>query len=248
MAKEIIPNEVIIVGEVRKGKESVVIDINLPQEEQLKLMMDKFKFTRDTNPSDEAKKAGFQSGKFFHIRMSGLGDMVISLPDGRTVKRSSATGKPGFDTLFQSGREITFLEIREELLEKNENGVPTAIEIVGGDPNAGLIKLKNYALMGIWDEFPAGFKFTPHNYKDGKLVPLMSYPRENNYKPTPAVAQTCYHFVYEDQFENLEGRREIIRDRVKKWKIAEPTDNTDAQQGAPQVVTAATETTEELEP
>lgn len=234
MSKErIIPNEVVLVGEVRKGQEAL-IDNNLPLADKLKAVMAKYKFTRDTTPSEAAKAAGFNSGKFFQMQMSSFSGESVQLPGGKTVKRSNRTTKPGFDNIFESNRSITFNEIKEELLSKDADGVPNKIELVGGDANSGKIRLKEYALMGFWDEFPAGFKFTPHSFdKDGKLKPLQSHPRENNYKPVDAVSQTCRHFVYEDEVENLEGRRDIIRSRVEKWKIKEPVDNTDSQSGAP---------------
>jgi len=235
----IIPNEVILVGKLREGKTA---DISLTADrsiaEVLTQVLETFKFTRDTNPSEAAKMAGFLQGKFFHIQMGDPGGEMITLPNGNKVRRSRKTTKPGFDVIFQASRATTFEEIKLELLDKSRD-ITRRIELVGGDPNNGKIRLKEFALMGFWDEFSTGFFYTPHFYdpkQSGKLVPLMSHPKQPDGSfskvGVPAVTNTGRQFVYEDEVHNLDGLRDKFKNGIQEsWKV-KVSDNTTVPSGA----------------
>jgi hypothetical protein len=232
----IIPNEVILVGKLREGKLADIAltkdGVNRPLAEVLAEVLERFKFTQDTNPSEAAKAAGFNVGKFYHIQMGDPGGEYITLPNGNKVRRSRKTTKPGFDVIFQSNRSTTFEEIKLELLDKSRD-VEKRLDLVGGDANCGKIRLKEYALMGFWDEFPTGFFFTPHYYdpkNGGKLSPLMAHPKKPDgtfdLKGVPATTNTGRHFVYEDEVHNLEGLRDKFKNSIKEeWKV-KVSDNT----------------------
>jgi hypothetical protein len=231
MSKEkdlrIIPNEVIVIGKLRDEKDTVAIDLNLPVEEQIAAMMKKFKFIRDTAPNAAAQAAGFLSGKFFQCQVGDPGGEMIILPNGNKVRKSRETTDPGDVNIFASNRAWTFEELKEELLAKR-------ISLVGGDPNNGKLRLKEFALMGFMDVFPLGFR---HNVwtrdKEGKLVAFMSNVKQDNgsFKPQQAVRNTGRHFVFEDDIANLEGLRDNLRKQVERWKIVEVGDNTSTETG-----------------
>lgn len=229
--ERIIPNEVIIVGILKEGQDAnakiaLQLDgVDRPIADILAEVRKRFKFIRDTNPSDAAKAVGFQSGKFFHIQMGDPGGETITLPNGQKVRRSRKTTKPGFDVIFAQSRSTTFEEIKEEILASR-------FGLVGGDPNNGKIKLTEFALMGFWDEFSTGFWFTPHFYdakQGGKLVPLMSHPKkeDGSYSKVgePSKSNSGRQFIYEDEVYNLEALRDAKRSQFSKWKI-EVADNT----------------------
>jgi hypothetical protein len=227
----IIPNEVILVGVLKDGQDAAAkialqIDgVDRPIADVLADVRKRFKFIRDTNLSEAAKAVGFQTGKFFHIQMGDPGGETITLPNGQKVRRSRKTTKPGFDVIFAQSRATTFEEIKEEILAGR-------FTMVGGDPNSGKVRLTEYALMGFWDEFSAGFWFTPHQYdpkQGGKLMPLMSHPKlpDGTYSKVgePAKSNSGRHFIYEDEIYNLEALRDAKRSQFEKWKIT-VSDNT----------------------
>jgi hypothetical protein len=229
--ERIIPNDVVIVGVLKDGQDinaTIALQkdgVDRPIEEIIADMRKRFKFIRDTNPSDAAKAVGFQSGKYFHIQMGDPGGEKIKLPNGQIVRRSRKTTKPGFDVIFAQSRSTTFEEIKEEILAARF--LP-----VGGDPNSGKIRLTEYALMGFWDEFSAGFWYTPHFYdpkQGGKLVPLMAHPKKEDGTFSkigePARKNSGTQFVYEDEVYNVEALRDAKRSQFIKWKI-DVTDNT----------------------
>ena len=240
MSKEItdriIPNEVILVGKLRDDNDTSVIDTNLPPAEQLKACLKKFKFTRNTAPNAAAQAAGFLTGKFYQIQMGDPGGEKIKLPNGNTVRRSRKTTRPGYANIFQSNQPTTFEEIKEELLHTDtgkSDGNPDRVELVAGDPNAGKIRLTEYALMGFWDRFPIGFYHHVWTRDEkGALIPFMSNVKQpdGSFKKEHARRNTGEHFVFEDDAENLEGLRDTIRDQVKKWRI-ETSDNTTENKG-----------------
>jgi len=243
ITERIIPNEVVLVGKLRDANDTSIIDIKLEVPEQLKAVLAKFKFTRDTAPNDAAKAAGFLSGKFFQIQMGDPGGETILLPNGNKVRRSRKTTTPGYANIFQSNQATTFEEIKEELLHvAKESDNPDRIELVGGDPNNGKLRLKEYALMGFWDKFPIGFYHKVYQRDAaGKLVPFMSNKKQDNgsFVKEHAQRNTAEHFVFEDDAHNLEGLRDTIRAQVARWKI-ETTDNTIENKGEIVVTTKAT--------
>lgn len=259
MSKEhrelIIPNEVIVIGKLRDPQDVTVIDPNLSNAEKLKAMMKKFKFIRDTAPNAAAVAAGFLTGKFFQIQMGDPGGEIITLPNGKKVRKSRITTDPGDENIFASNRANTFEEIKEEMLSKSGTGddaYPNKIEIVGGDPNGGKLRLTEYALMGFVDIFPLGFR---HNVwtrdASGKLIPFMSNRKQDNgtFKKEQAIRNTGRHFVHEDEVDNLEGIRDNMRKQVERWKIVEVDDNTIENKGekvTPEAGTTAAKTDDTL--
>ena len=229
-----IPNEVVLVGKLRKD---MVANIALkdangadrPMQDIISDVQKTFQFTRTTfegGLTTAAKDAGFQQGQFYHIQTGDPGGEKVTLPNGKTVNRSRKTTRPGFDVIFQASRATTFEEIKQELLSGN-------IELVGGDPNCGKVRLSKYALFGFWDEFGVGFWYTPHFYDPknaGKLSPLMSHPKQpdGSYSKTGVRAQTntARHFVYEDEEDNLATLREQIISRIRPEWIIKTADNT----------------------
>jgi hypothetical protein len=237
--ERIIPNEVILVGKLRDEKNTVVIEVvkdgvPIPKGEILKAVLAKYKFTRDTAPGAAAIEAGFLTGKFYQTQMADPGGETIVLGNGTKVRRSRKTTDPGYANIFASNQAILFEEIKEELLHLDSNGSPDRIDLVGGDPNNGKIKLKEFALMGFWDEFPLGFTYHIH-YRDasGKLVPFMSSKKQDDgsFKKEKSFTNTGRHFVFEDQVHNLEGLRETMRNQVIRWKKVEDVDNTTPPKG-----------------
>lgn len=227
MSKEVnervIPNEVILVGKLRDDKDVTVIDATLPVDEQILAALKKFKFIRDTAPNAAAQAAGFLTGKFFQIQMGDPGGETITLPNGKKVRRSRKTSDPGYATIFASNRATTFEEIKEEALYRDATTkFANKLELVGGDPNNGKLRLKEYALFGFWDKFPLGFFYHIHTRDEkGAIKPMNSNVKQDDgsFKPAPATTNTGQHFVFEDEIENLEGLRDKMRTQVEKWKV-----------------------------
>jgi hypothetical protein len=223
------PNEVVLVGKLRKEGDTTVILLVDPQgaPKPMNVVIDevmaKFKFIKETNPSAAALAVDIFSGKFFQIQMSGFGGEMVTLPNGKKVRKSNRSSDPGYENIFESNRRITFNEIKEELLAKR-------VELVGGDPNNGFIRLTQYALMGFWDEFPLGFlHHVWRRNKQGVLEPFMSNKKldDGTFKKEQAITNSGRHFIYEDELFNIEALRDKVRDQVRRWKIELPTDNTD---------------------
>jgi hypothetical protein len=239
ITNRVIPNEVILIGKLKDENDKSVIELSkdgvpVPTGEVLKAVLAKYKFTRDTAPDAAAKAAGFLSGKFYQIQMGDPGGEMIILPNGNKVRRSRKTTDPGNANIFASNRATTFEEIKEELIHKDSTGMPDRIELVGGDPNCGKIRLKEYALMGFWDEFALGFThFIYQRDKSGKLVPFLSKRRLDNgtFKEEHAFTNTGRHFVFEDEIFNLEGLRDNMRNQVIRWKKVDAVDNTQPEKG-----------------
>lgn len=237
--ERIIPNEIILIGKPRDGKNDFLIETvkdgaPIPENEILKAVLAKYKFTRDTAPNAAAQEAGFLTGKFYQTQMADPGGEIITLANGMKVRRSRKTTDPGYANIFASSQAILFEEIKEELLHLNSVGFPDRIGLVGGDPSNGKIKLKEFALMGFWDEFPLGFTYFIHyRDKDGKLVPFMSSKKQDDgsFKKEKSFTNTGRHFVFEDQVHNLEGLRETMRNQVIRWKKTDSTDNTTPEKG-----------------
>lgn len=253
IVERIIPNEVILIGKLRNEADTAVIAVTnadgtpVPIADLLKAVLAKYKFTRDTAPSANAIEAGFLSGKFYQIQMGDPGGEKLLLPNGTTVRRSRKTTDPGFATIFASNRATTFEEIKEELMHKDSNGNPDRIELVGGDPNNGKLRLKEYALMGFWDMFPLGFHYRIHQRnKAGVLEPFFSNRKQDDgtFKKEQAISNSGRHFVFEDEVHNLEGLRDAMRAQVEKWKIV-VVDNTQPEKG---VIPASTPVTPPAKP
>jgi hypothetical protein len=227
MSKEvnerIIPHEVIIVGKLRDDKDVTPIDLTLPVDEQILAALKKFKFVRDTAPNAAAQAVGFLSGKFFQIQMGDPGGETVTLPNGQKVRRSRKTSAPGYATIFASNRATTFEEIKEEALYRDPTSkFANKLQLVGGDPNNGKLKLKEYALFGFWDKFPLGFFYEIHTRDEkGAIKKMMSNVKQDDgsFKPVPATTNTGEHFVFEDEVDNLEGIRDKMRAQVERWKI-----------------------------
>ena len=230
---KLIPNEVVIVGKLRDASKPADIALEVegktrPMSEIIEDVYAAFQFTRNTFNGvlpETAKQAGFQIGKFFQARMSDPGGEKLVLANGKTVDRSRKTTRPGFDNIFQASRADTFEDIATHLAAKK-------VEIVGGDPNNGKIRLTQYAQMGYWDDFAVGFWYTPHFYdpkQNGALVPLMATKKLDNgaYSKVkePAITNRARHFVYEDEIDNLDAIRAGIISRLAKWEV-KTVDNT----------------------
>ena len=223
----IIPNEVIVIGKLRDKDDKSVIDTELPIKEQVDAMFKKFKFIRDTEPNKAAQDAGFLSGKFFAINMGDPGGETVVLPNGRKVRKSRSTTDAGDTVVFASNRISVYEEIKEELLARR-------VEIVGNDPNAGKLRLHEYGLFGFMDIFPLGFRHKVWTRDEkGALVPFYSNVKQDDgsYKKEQAIRNTGRHFVYEDDYKNLEVLRDNIRKQVERWKIIEVGDNTTPEAG-----------------
>jgi hypothetical protein len=254
--ERIIPNEIILIGKLRDEKDTtpitIVVDgVPVPRNELLKAVLKKFKFTLDTAPGEAAKLAGFLTGKYYQTQMADPGGEMITLPNGQKVRRSRKTTDPGYANIFASNQSILFEEIKEELVHLDSTGFPDRIDLVGGDPNNGKIKLKEFALMGFWDEFPLGFTYYIH-YRDksGKLVQFESSKKQDDgsFKKEKAFTNTGRHFVFEDQVHNLEGLRETMRNQVIRWKKVESTDNTTPEKNVAPAPETKTEKSADLEP
>lgn len=211
-----IVNDVILVGKLRNANDKAVIDNNLPIEEKIATVLGKYKFTLATDPSEAAKNAGFNSGRYFQIRTADPAGETAVLANGRKVRLSSKTGKYGWANVFESNRKVHFDEIRDELLSKR-------VMLVGGDANNGTIRLSEYGLMGFWDEFPAGFHYeiTTINKATGRREKMMSSVRNDDGTFTKKVATSniIRHFVFQDEEDNLEAIRENLRSQVEKYKV-----------------------------
>lgn len=232
-----IVNEVILVGKLRNPADKTIIGNDLADEEKITAVLKKFQFTLTTDPSEAAKNAGVNAGKYFQIRTVDPGGEYIVLPNGKRVKRSRKTGRYGWSNIFESGRKVTYDEIKEELLAKR-------VDIVAGDPNNGTIRLPEYGLIGFWDEFPAGFfyKVMTINKATGKREVMMSNIKNDDgtFSKKEAVSNIIRHFVYEDEEQNIEAIRDNLRKQVEKYKVIQ-TDNT-------MDVERATPVTEKAEP
>lgn len=234
--KEIIVNEVIVVGKVRTGQEQVVLpkDLDKNSIEFKTAIRNKFGFVRSTSLNADAITAGFQNGEFIHILVADPGGEKITLANGQVMKRSRKTDDYGWKVIFKSASGITFDEIKDEI-------VANRFEVVGtGDE--GKIRLTEYALMGLWDEFDMGFVYTPHlrDPKDGHVKPLLSHPRDANgvYSKVgvPSKTSTGRHFILESEFDNLEGLRNTMRRNNEQYKVAVTTNDDVNRTGVKEVV------------
>lgn len=217
-------NAVVVVGKLKNKDDKTVIPEDLAGEDLIKAIRAKFKFVQDTTNNETLTKLGLGNGKFIHVQFNDPGGEMITLPNGKTVKRSKRVKGTGFDVLFQSKRPADFEDIKGELLTGK-------FEPVGKDPNSGKIILTDYGLIGYWDEFATGFDYNPHYYDNadgGKLKPLMAHPKKDDgtYDTVKAVSNMARHFIYEDEIDNLEVLREQVRARVIRFKIEKPVDNT----------------------
>ena len=244
--KEIIVNEVIVVGKIRQGQETIVLpiksadgkDIDRTSKEFKEAIRAKFQFVRNTTLNPEALSAGFQNGEFIHILVADPGGEKITLPSGQVIKRSRKTDDYGWKVIFKSASGITFDEIKDEI-------VANRFEVVGtGDE--GKIRLNEYGLMGLWDEFDMGFIYTPHfrDPKDGHVKPLLSHPRDNkgvySKEGVPSKTSTGRHFILESEFDNIEGLRETMRRNNTQYKVTVATNTDPNRAGVQEVITPAT--------
>jgi hypothetical protein len=233
MSKEIIVNEVIVVGKVRTGQEQTqlpAVPANVDavafrsSKEFKEALRAKFSFVRTTVLNADAKALNFQEGPFLNLQVAGFGGNIAQLGNGKKINTGSKSDKLGWFVLFQSAHGTKFDEIKDEILANR-------FEVVGtGDE--GRIRLTEYGLEGIWDEFALGFAYTPHarNPQTGVLEPMMSHPRLDNgkYGTVSAVSRTGRHFVLASQMDNLEGLRDELRENYRKWEIKVPASNVDA--------------------
>jgi hypothetical protein len=223
-----IVNDVILVGKLRNVNDKSVIDSTLSHEEQKELALKKYQFTLVTDPSEAAKNEGFNAGRYFQIRTADPAGETMTLANGRKVRLSSKTGKYGWANVFESNRKVHFDEIREELLAKR-------VQLVGGDPNNGTVRLNEYGLMGFWDEFPAGFfyEIMTINKTTGKKEKMMSAIRQDDgtFKKQTATSNIIRHFVFQDEEDNLEAIRENLRKQVEKYKVVMVDNTTDNDRG-----------------
>lgn len=223
---KLILNKVVIVGKLKNPEDKTPIEITAAMKADPELLAkaikEKFKFERETELVKAATEQGLQNGKFFHAQFSAfVNDSVII--KGREITKSTPTTVPGFDVIFQRQRRGIYDEIKTELIANR-------FEPLAGDPNCGSVVLTHYGVTGFWDNFPLGFKYHPHWYdpkQNGKLVPLMAVRKkpDGTYIREQAVSKTASHFVYEDEYDNIEVLRETIRENCAKYKLQEPTVN-----------------------
>ena len=230
--KELIVNEVIVVGRVRQGQENAVLPKgpngeNLPadSEELKKAVRDKFTFLKDTVPDAAAKAAGFLSGKYIQCRLADPGGETLTLPDGRVLQRSRKTNSYGWKNIFKSQNGITYDEIADHIIAGNF--------VIVGTGNEGQIRLTKYGLMGLWDEFNVGFLYTIMTRDaSGKMVPMISHRRDRKtgkFVDTEATSFTGRHFILESEYDNIEGLRQAFIKSVEPYKVV----STATEPGAP---------------
>ena len=177
-------------------------------------IMKKFSFLRKSALAENAAAMGLKPDDFFHIKVIGVENEVMKSGTGQR-KISNALNSPGYSVCYRNSYLTTFNEIKEELLTKR-------FELVGEDPDSGEIKLHQYGLVGCWDIFPMGFKFHIHTRdSNGVLQPLMSTIRQPNgtYVKQKAIGNTGQHFVYQVEYNNIEGLRQKIREANEKHII-----------------------------
>jgi hypothetical protein len=219
-------HEITIVGKLKNpdDKTPITLEAGASHEDMVKAIRTKFKFVRVSEPSKTATDAGVKEGEYIHIRMADPGGDV-QIKNGKTFKLTRKTTEPGYDVLFKSVRAVTFNEIKQEIINGN-------FEPVAGDLNSGEIILTQLGLIGYWDKFPLGFDYFVHFYdpkQGGKLAEFMSPVKQDDgtYKKTKSISNTGQHFVYEDEYDNLEFLREQIRKKVEKWKVPPVLQNVD---------------------
>lgn len=164
---EIQPNEVVIVGKVRSGKEAMKFDPEVNKDPKA-YIKEKYQFMRLSELKEEFKKEGMKASYFFHIQMAMFGDETVTLPNGKKVKRSNRSAEYGWATIFDKQHGVNFDEIKQEVIAGN-------FDIVG-TPDDGRIKLNNFALFGSWIKADVGFKYNLNTVDatTGKFVPLTS--------------------------------------------------------------------------
>jgi len=219
---KLILNKVVVVGKLRNPEDKTPIEAGLTGKDLAMAIKNKFKFERDTEIAKEALDLGLKNGKFFHVQYSAFVNDT-QLIKGVEVKKSSKTTVPGFDVIFQSQRKVIFEEIKAEIIANR-------FEPLAGDPNSGSIVLTHYGVVGYWDIFPLGFKYHPHWYdpkQGGKLVNVMSVVKQpdGTFKRDVAISEKASHFVYEDEYDNLEMLREAKRQDCAKYKLPDPKAN-----------------------
>ena len=234
--KDLIVNEVLVVGKIRPGQEQTILpkDLDKASKEFKEAIRAKFIFVRNTSLNPEAITAGFQNGEFIHILVADPGGEKITLANGQTVKRSRKTDDYGWKVIFKSASGITFDEIKDEI-------VANRFEVVGtGDE--GKIRLNEYGLMGLWDKFDMGFVYTPHfrDPKDGHVKPLLSHPRDKNgvYNKEGVLSNKSNgeHFVLESELDNIEGLRNTMRRNNEQYKVTVTTNDDANRAGVKEIV------------
>lgn len=223
---KLIVNEVVVVGKLKNPEDKTPIQLpaDASPADVARAIREKFKFVRISEPVAAAKSAGVKEGEFLHVRYTDLGGDTYT-KNGKTIRLNKKTTDPGFDVIFKSTRLEVFNEIKREIIENN-------FKPVAGDPNSGEIVLTEFGVTGFWDKFPLHFKYYVHFYdpkQGGKLVPFLSPVKQDDgtYKKEPAISNMGQHFVYEDEYDNLEHLRAQIRDRFQKWEVPPVTTNTD---------------------
>jgi len=191
-------------------------------------LLDKYQFTRDTRLNQQAANLGLRQGAFFQLLLSGFGGNKETLPSGKIIITNRDTTKYGWKTLFKSQHPILFDEVKEQMLNNKWEFVETLPLRVGGkDPNARCkLRLTEFGVWGMWDEFSVGFPYYPHgrNAETGVIEPLMSVVRgkDGNYSQQQAVQWVGRQFVFKEEIDNIQAmREEIIRD-AEQYAVPKP--------------------------
>jgi len=230
---KLFPHEITIVGVVRKDQEATVIATikdgqPVSPKDLATAMMAKFQFIRRTSLSDAAKAADLKDNDFFHIRLSDTGGEMITLPNGKTMRRNKRTVNPGYDVVFRSQKADLFNELKEEIIAKR-------FKPVADDPTTGEIVLTEFVANGKYDEFPLGFYINPRviDPKTGARVKLQQTRRldDGTYKKEDAVSNMGRHFIYDADVDKLEELRDAYRKRVEEYKIPNPVATDQASSG-----------------
>jgi len=223
---KLIVNEVVVVGRLKNPDDKTPIQLaaDATPADVAKAIRDKFKFVRISEPVKGALDAGVKEGEFIHIRLSDLGGEIYT-KGSRTLRLNKETTDPGYNVVFKSTRMDLFNELKGEIIANK-------FKPVANDPNSGEIILTEFGVTGLWDKFPLGFKYNVQWYdpkQGGKLVPFLSPVKQpdGTYKRVQAVSNIGQHFVYQDDYINLEFLREGIREKLAQWKIQPVLTNTD---------------------
>jgi len=224
---EIAPHEVILVGERKAEHKDRKFDPE--KDEAKKFITDVFKFTRNSVVKADARELGQKSNRFYHLLVAQPGGETITLPNGKSVKRSNRSGKYGWYVMFEKDG-VSFDEIKDEV-------IAGSFYIVGS-PDVGKIRLNNYVLMGAWVEADAGFRFRLNQVDaTGRNVPLETYrrnPETGKLEKGVAEDRLLRFFVTEGAYPTLKTMLANRIAQAERYKIIEKT--TASDQGAENVV------------
>ena len=218
-------NEVIVVGAKRAGKTEP-----LPEDATNEQIRDLYTFLKDTQPDEAARAANFTSNKWLQLRMCDPGGETIT-KGNKTLKVSRATNSYAYRNIFKAQHGITYDEIVEEILANrfalvkgsNQKNTITGVE-------EAQIRLTEYGLVGFWDVFDVGFKYTVHTRgENGIPKPMISNTRNTitgKFEKAPATSFSARNFILQSEIENVEGIRKQIKARLEGYKILNTSSDT----------------------